>query len=326
VQVITSRLTVVSLAAMLALAACTGDNGSDNSGSAAASGAPSQASQDSPPSSPPVPAGMTPEAYQIDLDTAGKPVGAALAAIAKARTFKSLDQRIQKAQDAVDGAVDRLGDLQAPAETSPQHEGYVEALRRMDGELVTIRDAISDQSLCTSAAVLARLGKSDEFTGLKEAGAALADKGGTYSSAAIGLKPPKERSRRLGNGTVVSSRIRGGRGSLTIKNGGTQDGVVTLLKGKQKAVSVYVRKKSTARVSNIKDGSYRVYFTTGADYDRAARAFTRNCTFERFEDSLPFRTTYTATQVRWSTWTITLNRVKGGNARSSAVNPDDFPS
>jgi hypothetical protein len=272
---------------------------------------------------------MTPEAYQIDLDTAGKPVGAALAAIAKARTFKSLDQRIQRAQDAVDGAVDRLGDLQAPVETGSEHAGYVEALRRMDGELVTLRDAISDQTLCTSAAVLARLGRSDEFTGLKEAGAALADSladKGDYSSAEIGLKPPKERSRRLGNGTVLSSRIRGGRGSLTIKNGGARDGVVTLVKGKQKAVSVYVRKKSTARVSNIKDSSYRVYFTTGADYDRAARSFTRNCTFERFGDSLPFRTTYTATQVRWSTWTITLNRVKGGNARASAVNPDDFPS
>jgi hypothetical protein len=322
VQVITSRLTVASLAAMLALAACTGDNGSDSSGSPAASGAPSQAS---PASSQAAPAGMTPEAYQIDLDTAGKPVGAALAAITKARTFKSLDQRIQKAQDAVDGAVDRLGDLQVPVETSQEHAGYVEALRRMDGELVTLRDAISDQTLCTSAGVLARLGRSDEFTSLKEAGAALADKG-DYSSAEIALKPPKERSRRLGNGTVLSSRIRGGRGSLTVKNGGSRDGVVTLVKGKQKAVSVYVRKKSTARVSNIKDGSYRVYFTTGTDYDRAARAFTRNCTFERFEDSLPFRTTYTATQIRWSTWTITLNRVKGGNARASAVNPDDFPS
>ncbi|GAA4575294.1 hypothetical protein [Planotetraspora kaengkrachanensis] len=322
---ITSRLTVASLAAMLALTACTGNDGS---GSLTEAGSSSQASQQSEASQPPAqtaPAGMTPEAYQADLDTAGKPVGAALSAIAKARTFKSLDQRLQQAQDAVDGAVDRLGDLQAPAETVAEHAGYVEALRSMDDELVTLHDAISDQSLCTSSAVLARLGRSDEFTGLKEAGAALADKG-DYGSAAIGLKPPKERSRRLSSGTVLTSRIRGGRGSLTVKNGGSQDGVVTLLKGKQKAVSVYVRKKSSAKVSNIKDGSYRVYFTTGVDYDRTARAFTRNCTFQRFDDSLPFRTTYTATQIRWSVWTITLNRVKGGNARSSAVNPDDFPT
>ncbi|GII42302.1 hypothetical protein Pph01_73050 [Planotetraspora phitsanulokensis] len=319
---ITSRLTVASLVVMLALTACTGNDGSDGSDTPTEAGTTSQASQ-APAET--APAGMTPEAYQVDLDTAGKPVGAALAAIAKARTFKGLDQRIQQAQDAVDGAVDRLGDLQAPAETVSEHAGYVEALRQMDGELVTLRDAISDQTLCTSGAVLARLGRSDEFTGLKKAGAALADKG-DYGSAAIGLKPSKERSRRLGSGTVLTSRIRGGRGSLTVKNGGSQDGVVTLLKGKQKAVSVYVRKKSSARLSNIRDGSYRVYFTTGVDYDRAARTFTRNCTFQRFDDSLPFRTTYTSTQVRWSVWTITLNRVKGGNARSSAVNPDDFPT
>ncbi|XVQ82460.1 hypothetical protein ACQP2K_26815 [Microbispora siamensis] len=49
------------------------------------------------------------------------------------------------------------------------------------------------------------------------------------------------------------------------------------------AVSFYVRKRSSAKVANIKDGTYRVYFTTGVDYDRSSRAFTRNCGGRRRE-------------------------------------------
>ena len=43
-------------------------------------------------------------------------------------------------------------------------------------------------------------------------------------------------------------------------------------------------------------------------------------------DPLPYKTTYTATQVRWDNWTISLNKVTGGNARTSDVDPADFPS
>ncbi|GII58831.1 hypothetical protein Pth03_72200 [Planotetraspora thailandica] len=318
---INPRIVVASLAATLALAACSETTTPASSGSSAKTSSSGGAAA----SATPTPAGLAPDAYKSALDTAGKPVGGALAAIGKAGTFKSLDQRLEKAQQAVDKATQQLGGLQAPPEIGQKHADYLDALRRMNDELETLRDGISEQSLCTSTAVLARLGKSDEFGELKKAGAALAD-GGGYSGGKIGLKPPKEQNRRLGNGTVFSSRIRGGRGTLTVKNGGSQDGVVTLLKGKQKAVSLYIRKKSSARLSNIKDGSYRVYFTTGTDFDRKKRTFTRSCAFERFDDNLKFSTVYTATQIRWQTWTLTLNKVKGGNAPSRSVDPDTFPA
>ncbi|MFF4776896.1 hypothetical protein ACFY05_28935 [Microtetraspora fusca] len=321
---ISPRLSALALAASLTLtlAACTSggtrtSSGSGDpvpaSGSGSGKGAESSAE-----------AALTPEAYQVELDAVGVPVGDALRDIAKARTFKSLGQRVRRAQNAVESAAERLGPLRPPAEIDTEHTDYLAALRAMNGKLDELGQAVDDRSLCTASSVLGRLGKSGEFGGLKEAGADLAG-GGDYKGGLIKFTPPKERNRRLGNGTILASGIRGGRGTLTVKNGSSGDSVVTLVLGKKKAVSVYVRKRSTAKVTNIKDGKYRVYYTSGSDYDRAVRGFTHNCAFQKFDDSLSFKTTYTATQIRWSNWTLTLNKVIGGNAPTSDVSPDDFP-
>ncbi|MFD0477472.1 hypothetical protein ACFQ0B_61755 [Nonomuraea thailandensis] len=40
---------------------------------------------------------------------------------------------------------------------------------------------------------------------------------------------------------------------------------------------------------------------------------------------MKFRTTYTATQILWHDWRITLHSISGGNARTAPVDPDDFP-
>lgn len=321
---ISSRLLSIGVAATFTLAACTsggdaaapGTTGPSETSSGASAGASA---------APSAPSGLTPEAYQVALDAAGKPVSTTLKDIGKARTIKTLSQRVRRVKNAVGDAVSQLGAVQPPVEIGTEHTDYLAALRAMDGELDDVRSAVEGRSLCTSAAVLARLGKSTEFGDLKEAGADLAG-GGDYSGGVLTVKPPKERTRRLSNGTVLVSRIRGGRGNLTVKNGGRQDSVVTLVKGKKKAVSVYVRRKSTAKVPNIRDGKYKVFFTSGVDYDRGARAFTRSCAFQRFDDPLPYRTRYSATVVRWDNWTITLNKVTGGNASTSDVSPDNFPS
>lgn len=309
---------VAVLAATGALAACTLTACTGKPGGSAETDSPSASAASSS-----GPAAMTPAAYRDALAAAGRSAGQTLAAVAKARTFRSLHQRLGRAEKAVDAALERLGGLRPPAEVAPEHADYVASLRSLDGRLGALDEDVTAHALCTGTAVLAALGRSDEFAALKASGADLA-KAGDYP--VITIKPPARRSRRLGNGAVLTSAIRGGRGGLTVKNGGSRDGVVTLVRGGRKAVSVYVRKKSTAKVADIKDGTYRVYFTTGADYDRGARAFTRDCGFSAFDDPLRFRTTYTASQVRWDNWTLTLNRVVGGNASTSDVDPDDFPA
>ena len=89
---------------------------------------------------------------------------------------------------------------------------------------------------------------------------------------------------------------------------------------------LYVRKKAKFKISGVTDGSYRIYFTHGVDWDGKARSFTRECSFERFQSPVRFKTTYTATQIRWHDWRITLHAITGGNAKTSKVDPDDFPA
>nr|WP_062332022.1 hypothetical protein [Herbidospora sakaeratensis] len=127
---------------------------------------------------------------------------------------------------------------------------------------------------------------------------------------------------RPGNGKVLYDRVSGGEGVLKIKNGTAKDGVVTLVRGKTKAFSLYVRAKSTASFKRVDDGNYTVYFTTGYRFSTSKRKFTKSASYQRFNDRLRFSTTATQSTI----WTLTLNPVKGGNARTSGVNPKDFPS
>ncbi|WP_285782086.1 hypothetical protein [Microbispora sp. NBRC 16548] len=305
---------VAVLAASVTLAACTGSPGGSGKAASGEEAAPSAAA-----SGPPA---LTPEAYRSALDAAGRPARTALAAVAKARTFRSLHQRIDRAESALESALERLGGLRPPADVAPEHADYVAALRGLNGRLGALDEDVTSHVLCSGTAVLAGLGRSGEFKDFRASAGDLA-KAGDYP--VVQIKPPAQRARRLGNGATLLSAIRGGRGSLTVKNGGTQDGVVTLVRGGRKAVSFYVRKRSTAKVANIKDGTYRVYFTTGVDYDRGTRAFTRNCGFSKFDDALKFQTVYAGYSVRWSDWTLTLDAVFGGNATTSEVDPDAFP-
>ncbi|TDE54676.1 hypothetical protein E1295_14200 [Nonomuraea mesophila] len=120
------------------------------------------------------------------------------------------------------------------------------------------------------------------------------------------------------NGKIIYDRYSGGSGRLRIRNGTSKDGVVTLVKGRKKAVSIYVRARSSASVNDVRSGTYRVYFTTGHRFHAKKRKFTRNASYQRFDQRLRFTST--------SGWRLTLNPVRGGNARTRSVNPKDFPA
>ncbi|SEF90369.1 hypothetical protein SAMN05444920_101976 [Nonomuraea solani] len=124
------------------------------------------------------------------------------------------------------------------------------------------------------------------------------------------------------NGAILSARISGGIGLLKIKNGTSKDGVVALVRGKTKAISIYVRAKSTATIRTVSDGTYKVYFTTGYRYSTSKRRFTSSATYQRFNTTLKYRTTSTYRPG----WSLSIHPVKGGNARTTQINPKDFPA
>jgi hypothetical protein len=126
---------------------------------------------------------------------------------------------------------------------------------------------------------------------------------------------------RPSNGKILYDRISGGHGRFKVKNGTTRDAVVTLVRGRTKAVSIYVRAKSSATVRDVRDGTYRIYFTSGYRFSASKNRFTRSAVYQKFNDRMKFVTTST----QYSIWTVSLKMVRNGNARTSSVNPKDFP-
>lgn len=135
------------------------------------------------------------------------------------------------------------------------------------------------------------------------------------STASATSRPP--------NGTILYAGIRGGLGILMIKNGPSQDGVVTLVRGQSKAISVYVRARSSTTVRNIKDGTYTIYYTTGSPFSFSISRgrFTRGATYWRFNDRLRF-----VPPPGYTVGTLTLYAVSGGNAPTTQIPPGDYPA
>jgi hypothetical protein len=51
------------------------------------------------------------------------------------------------------------------------------------------------------------------------------------------------------------------------------DAVVTLARGKRPVYSVYVRKNKKYKVTGVNDGTYKVFYSTGVDWDAGAKSF-----------------------------------------------------
>jgi len=122
-------------------------------------------------------------------------------------------------------------------------------------------------------------------------------------------------------GTILQSEIRGGLGQMVIKNHLSRDAVIELVRGKSKAVGVYVRAHATTTVRNIKPGWYTVYFTSGSLFKACTGRFTSGAAYYRVKKHL-----YFDFPPHYDIWTLTLVFVKGGNAPTSPIPPKSFPA
>ncbi|MCP2352794.1 hypothetical protein [Nonomuraea roseoviolacea] len=292
------------------------------SGAAPSAGPPSGTAAAPPGTAAPSASALDPAAYKAELESRRKAMAGAIGSMAGARTVKTLGQRAQKAAEAVESGAAALAAVTPPDQVRSQHDAYVASLRDFATALGGTAGKVGSRDLCTSSAALTDVGGA--LKSLDQAGQAL-QRAGDYPADVVSVKAGGKKNRRLKNGSFIRRGSLTGRSSLQIDNGGTRDAVVTLVKGGSKVVSVYVRKKAKFKISGVRDGTYKIYFTHGVDWDGRARAFTRQCSFERFQKSVKFKTTFTATQIRWHDWRITLHAIAGGNARTADVDPDDFP-
>ncbi|MEO6083464.1 MAG: hypothetical protein ABIQ18_10195, partial [Umezawaea sp.] len=116
--------------------------------------------------------------------------------------------------------------------------------------------------------------------------------------------------RRAENGEVVLRNGDQGPGTLEVNNGSTGDVAVAVALGdpSNPQVVVYVQAGSKASVSGI-TGDYNVYFKAGKDWDAGRNGFTRDCSYEKFDDL------FTGD----SDWSIDLQASLAGNASTSDV-------
>ncbi|MEV7006966.1 hypothetical protein [Streptosporangium sp. NPDC051022] len=324
------RLISCAVVTMMALSACTSIGSGDPVvggptaggvvGAGTGTGAPPGATT---PNGVPTAMELTAEAYRAELDRARGPIRDALKKL-DATGGKGLDERLEQTVATMRNALSGLEILVPPTAVKAQHGNYVGTLRGLTDALADAREDVRVQDLCTGPAVLTGVEEIGKITPLRDSAGALAEQG-DYPTDVVPVKVGGEKSRRLRNGAFIKSEGRPGRAYLELRNGNNRDAVVVLVRGKKKAITVYVRKKSKFKIHGVRDGKYEIFYTLGVDWDSRNRSFTRSCSFEQFGKSIRFKTIHTARQIRWNDWTLTLNAVAGGTVRPKHLKPNDFP-
>lgn len=284
------RRGTVALVALLAIAGCGGAaTPSDNAGKDGSSATAKAFTEDE---------------YQALLDDSGDAVSKALSSVRGAGSRDGLQTRLERSATELEKATAALGARPAPGgDTAAQT-----AMKGLTAAFASAANKVESGGLCTGPAAVAQITRS---------GAA-----GDLRAAAKGLGPKRQPmpALRLKNGSVLSRKGGGGPGVLVITNGNRREGVVKLVAG-GKRMSIYVAGGKTARVTDIPDGTFDVFFASGVSWDGKRNTFTRSCGFTRFERTMKF----ISSGGQYTQFTITLNAVKGGNAPSKQIDPDDFP-
>jgi hypothetical protein len=121
-------------------------------------------------------------------------------------------------------------------------------------------------------------------------------------------------------GLIMPNQNGSGEGELTVENGTSLDGVVILTLNDSPVMAAYIRSGDTFTLNAIKDGTYYLYFSTGSDWN--GKVFVTSPSHKKFQDAFKF----TSTASTYTTWSVTLHGVVGGNAAAEDVPPNLFPS
>lgn len=172
-----------------------------------------------------------------------------------------------------------------------------------------------------------------------KAGSTIPPRGSSYSSPRLIPTPlPRMVEEKIPrdypepeNGMVFKNDMPpGGHGSLKIINGCPSHSVVKLVDTLKNAsvYVVFVRANSEVSIPKIVDGRYRLLFSSGHGWDDIDGRFKNREGSSEFEDPL----VYTTKEVRRvdgvylvsHRMEVTLNSIRGGNARTDTISTSDF--
>jgi hypothetical protein len=113
-----------------------------------------------------------------------------------------------------------------------------------------------------------------------------------------------------------------GIGELRVTNLGDQDAVVVLefMDQDRRGFWTYARAGERVIRTDIPDGQYQVYFTTGSDWDPELNRFRESDSYQMMERTL----TFSSSASRYSIWELDLHS-DSGDTGSQAVSESEFP-
>ncbi len=299
----------VLVCAALLLTAC-------SSGTPGAGRAPGRATLAAPSPSP-TPTSTTPP-YGPVLARWINALNTALAELPPSGDLTAFDAALEEVRTAASSAGSNLEPAEEPPAVATAHRQVLVALDALAEHIEKVQSGIHDRSLCATSSALATFGQAEALTTLPAALRTLAAAG--YPATLAVPQTGQLQQRSLDNGTLVREGGRDGEGELTIENGGGSDAVLSLALDGRSVHSIYVGKGATTTLKGIEDGTYTVYFAGGTDWDSGTKAFTQDCDFSRFDDTMAFETGRT-----YTTWTLTLQATAGGNATTSDVPEGSYP-
>jgi hypothetical protein len=276
------------------------------------------------PSGPKTPTGISPTAYQRALTTFDRGLDGRLRTLRTARTPTTVSSAARALHLALVGQQRSLAALAPPAAIASAHETLVRAVDDLAADAESAQTSAEEHTFCTGAAAADWLSRSPSAQKIRVAAYQVSrvDRAHRYQVGASLPRPRRDQHRRLGRGTVIS-RSTSGLGTLTVDNGSSSDTVINVVRNgaRTPSLSVYSPAKAKFTVGNIGDGNYTIFVASGTDWDGGQSTFTHDCAYERFDQGFPFTTSGNT----YTTWSITLQEVIGGNATKSSVDPDAFP-
>lgn len=125
---------------------------------------------------------------------------------------------------------------------------------------------------------------------------------------------------------LIAPQNTGGRGTLSISNGTSSDAIAKLVDvGTNKTIRLtYIQANSELTVKNIRVGNYILKFSLGNGYIPETGKFQESQSFSRFDETFNFGEYREGNRIVWDTFSVTLNKVLYGNAKSSSIDENDF--
>jgi hypothetical protein len=282
------------------------------------------------PSVSPSPTGppLTPEAYQAALDAFTAGLGKGFAGLNDAHTPAAVDAAIGTLHDALVSALLPLKTLFPPDTMREPHRALVAQLKTMGdvmlGTQLGTQVSAGSSRICGGSSAVADITRSGPADGLRTTiqNLATADPAHAYKMAQFLPPSTPVANRQLGNGNLIKKPR--GVNTVKVENKYPDDVVISMAPAGSKNASLvmYVRSGQTASANSVPDGTYDVFLAKGADWDTGAKAFTRDCGFQKFDETVALK----STSRQYTVETFTLGVTDGGgNLRSGAADPGSFP-